>query len=84
METNEGQSKVAFSGAHRSLEATVHTVGQCKPRNYLSNHVAALVLRRDISLGFSPVDGATGELEIPPNIQNHALIGHFIRYAYRV
>lgn len=84
METNEGHSKAACSGAHRSFEATVHTVGQRKPRNYLCEHVTALMLRRDLSLGFGPVDGATGELEIPSHIQNHTLARHFIRYTYTI
>lgn len=73
MENEEARvtPKAACSGAHRSFEVTVHTVGQCKPRNYLCEHVTALALERDLSLGFGPVDGATGELEIPTYKQKH-------------
>lgn len=51
--------------AHSSSESTVHTVGQCKPTDYLCEVEGALALGRRRGLGLGPVDAASrGELEI--------------------
>lgn len=51
--------------AHNSSESTVHTVGQCKPTDYLCEVEGAEALERRRSPGLGPVDAASkGELEI--------------------
>lgn len=58
---------------HRSHSGTVQT--QKLP-------LTALQLRRDLSLGFGPVDGAAGGLETPSHRERHILLGHLMRYTY--
>lgn len=59
-----GSLQSSLQSGTQVTEATVHTVGQCKPRNYLWKHVTALVLRWDLSRGFGPVD-------VPPHIRDY-------------